>query len=125
MGLSTRDESSSRRSSAPRRSTSASSQAQRADAAGTVAGLVSWPRSLAPLRHRRYAALWIGAFASNDGTWMETVGVGILVTSQTGQAGWAGIVAAAAFVPNALFGPLGGALADRLPRRRLILATTT
>ena len=86
---------------------------------------VSWPRSLAPLRHRRYAALWIGAFASNVGTWMETVGVGILVTSQTGQAGWAGIVAAAAFVPNALFGPLGGALADRLPRRRLILATTT
>jgi MFS family permease len=56
---------------------------------------------------------------------METVGVGILVTSQTGQAGWAGIVAAAAFLPNALVGPLGGALADRLPRRRLLLATTT
>ncbi|HEV3450943.1 MAG TPA: MFS transporter, partial [Acidimicrobiia bacterium] len=82
-------------------------------------------RSLAPLRHRRYAALWTGAFASNVGTWMETVGVGILVTSQTGQAGWAGIVAAAAFLPNALVGPLGGALADRLPRRRLLLATTT
>jgi predicted MFS family arabinose efflux permease len=86
---------------------------------------VAWPRSLAPLRHRRYAALWTGAFASNVGTWMETVGVGILVTSQTGQAGWAGIVAAAAFIPNALVGPLGGALADRLPRRRLLLATTT
>jgi MFS family permease len=86
---------------------------------------VAWPRSLAPLRHRRYAAVWTGAFASNVGTWMETVGVGILVTSQTGQAGWAGIVAAAAFVPNALLGPLGGALADRLPRRRLLLTTTT
>jgi predicted MFS family arabinose efflux permease len=86
---------------------------------------VAWPRSLAPLRHRRYAALWTGAFASNVGTWMETVGVGILVTSQTGQAGWAGIVAAAAFILNALVGPLGGALADRLPRRRLLLGTTT
>ena len=86
---------------------------------------MAWPRSLAPLRHRRYAALWTGAFASNVGTWMETVGVGILVTAQTGQAGWAGIVAAAAFIPNALLGPLGGALADRLPRRRLLLATTT
>jgi predicted MFS family arabinose efflux permease len=86
---------------------------------------VAWPRSLAPLRHRRYAALWTGAFASNVGTWMETVGVAILVTSQTGQAGWAGIVAAAAFLPNALVGPLGGALADRLPRRWLLLATTT
>jgi MFS family permease len=86
---------------------------------------VAWPRSLAPLRHRRYAALWVGAFASNIGTWMETVGVGILVTASTGQAGWAGIVAAAAFLPNALTGPLGGALADRIPRRRILLATTT
>jgi Transmembrane secretion effector len=86
---------------------------------------VPWPSALAPLRHRRYAALWVGGFASNVGTWMETVGVGILVTSQTGQAGWAGIVAAAAFLPNALLGPLGGALADRLPRRRLLLATTS
>jgi len=77
------------------------------------------------MRHRRYAALWTGGFASNVGTWMETVGVGILVTSQTGQAGWAGIVAAAAFIPNALLGPLGGALADRLPRRRMLLATTS
>ena len=48
---------------------------------------MAWPRSLSPLRHRRYAALWVGAFASNIGTWMETVGVGILVTDATGQAG--------------------------------------
>jgi MFS family permease len=56
---------------------------------------------------------------------METVGVGILVTTRTGQAGWTGLVAAAGFLPNALVGPIGGALADRLPRRRLLLATTT
>ncbi|HEY6318871.1 MAG TPA: MFS transporter [Acidimicrobiia bacterium] len=86
---------------------------------------MAWPRSLAPLRHRRYAALWVGAFASNIGTWMETVGVGILVTASTGQAGWAGLVAAAGFLPNALTGPLGGALADRVPRRRILLCTTT
>jgi MFS family permease len=83
------------------------------------------PRSLAPLRHRRYAAFWFGAFASNIGTWMETVAVGILVTSQTGQAGWAGLVAAAGFVPNALLGPLGGALADRVPRRTLLLGSVS
>jgi len=83
------------------------------------------PRSLAPLRHRRYAAFWTGAFASNIGTWMETVAVGVLVTTQTGQAGWAGLVAAAAFVPNAFLGPLGGALADRIPRRRLLLGSVT
>lgn len=82
------------------------------------------PLSLAPLRHRPFAALWTGAFCSNIGTWMEAVAVGILVTEITGQAVWAAIVAAAAFVPNALIGPLGGALADRVPRRRLLLGTT-
>lgn len=83
------------------------------------------PLSLRPLRHRPYARLWVGAFTSNIGTWMEMIGVGIYVTSATGQAKWTGLVAAAGFVPNAVVGPIGGALADRLPRRVLLLATTS
>lgn len=83
------------------------------------------PKPLAPLRHRRFALLWTGAFVSNIGTWMETVGVGILVTSTTGRATWTGVVAAAGFVPAAVLGPIGGALADRLDRKRLLLVTTT
>ena len=47
------------------------------------------------------------------------------MTSSTGQAGWAGLVAAAGFVPTAFLAPLGGALADRLPRRTLLLTTTS
>lgn len=85
---------------------------------------VALPRSFAPLRHRPFALLWTGAFLSNIGTWMEAVAVGVLVTTETDQAGWAGLVAAAAFVPNGVLGPIGGALADRLPRRLLLLATT-
>jgi len=81
-------------------------------------------RSFAPLRHRQFALLWTGAFVSNIGTWMETVGVGVLVTTETGQAGWAGLVAAAGFVPTAFLAPIGGALADRVPRRQLLLLTT-
>jgi MFS family permease len=81
-------------------------------------------RSFAPFRHRRFTLLWAGAFVSNIGTWMETIGVGILVTTATGQAGWTGLVAAAGFVPTAVLAPLGGALADRVPRRRLLLTTT-
>lgn len=54
---------------------------------------------------------------------MESIAIGILVTKTTGQSQWAGLVAAAAFVPGAVLNPLGGALADRLSRR-LILATT-
>jgi MFS family permease len=56
---------------------------------------------------------------------METVGVGILVTTETGKAGWTGLVAAAGFLPTALLAPLGGALADRVPRRTLLLSTTS
>lgn len=72
-----------------------------------------------------FAILWTGAFVSNIGTWMETVGVGILVTEATGEAIWTGLVAAAGFLPSAVLGPVGGALADRVPRRRLLLITTT
>jgi MFS family permease len=67
--------------------------------------------------------LWFGAFVSNIGTWMETVGVGIYVTAKTGQAGWTGLAAAAGFVPQAVLAPLGGALADRIPRRTLLLTS--
>jgi len=55
---------------------------------------------------------------------METVAVGILVTEVTGLAVWATLVAAAGFVPNAFLGPIGGALADRIPRRRMLLGAT-
>ena len=41
---------------------------------------------------------------------MEAVALGIYVQKTTGQAAWTGTVAAAAFVPIAIIGPLGGAL---------------
>jgi MFS family permease len=80
--------------------------------------------SFAPFRHRPFALFWSGAFVSNIGTWMETVAFGIYVTSRTGQAVWPGLVAAATFVPTAFLGPVGGALADRMPRKVLLLTTT-
>lgn len=79
----------------------------------------------APFRHRTFLAFWTGAFLSNIGTWMEAVGIGIYITNRTGQAGWTGLVAAAGFLPGGLLGPVGGALADRLPRKQLLLTTTT
>lgn len=78
----------------------------------------------APFRHRVYLAFWTGAFLSNIGTWMEAVGIGIYITQRTHQAGWTGLVAAAGFLPSGLLGPVGGALADRIPRKRLLLTTT-
>jgi MFS family permease len=80
--------------------------------------------SFAPLRHKAYARLWTGAFVSNIGTWMESIALGIYVQKHTGQAAWTGTVAAAAFLPIAFFSPIGGALADRYPRRLLMIATS-
>ena len=82
------------------------------------------PKSLSPLRHRPFAAVWSGAFISNIGTWMETVAVAILVTKITDRAIWAAIIAAAAFLPGAFLGPVGGALADRYERKRVLILTT-
>ena len=61
---------------------------------------------------------------SNVGTWMETVAVGDLVAQRTGEAGWTGLVAAAGFLPMGLMGPIGGAIADRVDRRRFVFVTT-
>jgi len=81
-------------------------------------------KALAPFRHPAYARLWTGAFVSNIGTWMETLALGTYVQHVTHQAAWTGTIAAAGFVPIAFFGPLGGALADRFPRKLLLMGTT-
>jgi MFS family permease len=75
-----------------------------------------------PLRHRNYALLWGAGLVSNVGTWMQAVAVGALLISSTGQATWAVLVAAAAFLPIGLLSPVGGALADRVARRPVLIA---
>lgn len=74
--------------------------------------------SLEPLRSRDFSLLWSAGLVSGIGTWMQTVAVGALVTARTGQASWTALVAVAAFLPIGLLAPVGGALADRLDRRR-------
>jgi MFS family permease len=81
------------------------------------------PSSLRALRHRDYSLLFVGGLVSNVGTWMETVAVGALVVAATDQAIWAALVAVAAFLPIGVLSPVGGALADRVDRRRFIVAT--
>ena len=80
--------------------------------------------SLQPLRHRQFALVWSAALVSNIGSWVQTVAIGVLVTELTGQARWTGLVAAAAFLPIGLLSPVGGVMADRADRRRILLLTT-
>ena len=76
--------------------------------------------SLQPFRHRSFTLLWAAGFISCIGSWMQTVAVGALVISNTGSATWAVLVAAGAFLPIGVLSPIGGALADRLPRRPVL-----
>jgi MFS family permease len=76
--------------------------------------------SLRPLRYRNFSLLWSASLVSNVGSWMQTVAVGALVISRTGQASWAVLIAAGAFLPIGLLSPLGGALADRVRRKPVI-----
>jgi len=77
--------------------------------------------SVRPFRHRSFTLLWIAGFISYVGSWMQTVAVGALVISDTGSATWAVLVAAGAFLPIGVLSPIGGALADRLPRRPVLM----
>jgi MFS family permease len=79
------------------------------------------PSSLRPFRHRSFTLLWAAGFISCIGSWMQTVAVGALIISNTGSATWAVLVAAGAFLPIGVLSPIGGALADRLPRRPVLI----
>src|SRR6202050_2555049 len=76
--------------------------------------------SLRPFRHRSFTLLWTGGVISTVGSWMPTVAGGALILSHTPSATWAVLVAAGGFLPIGLLSPIGGALADRLPRRPVL-----
>ncbi|MFF7475849.1 MFS transporter [Streptomyces sp. NPDC008092] len=81
---------------------------------------------LATLTVRVFRRYLLGQLTSNIGTWMQRAAQDLLVLRLTGGSGSAvGIVTALQFLPQTLFGLTGGVLADRCPRRRLLLITQT
>jgi MFS family permease len=76
--------------------------------------------SLAVPNYRRY---FTGQLISLSGTWMQTVAALWLVLSLTGSGLAVGLTTALQFLPMLLIGAWGGLLADRVPKRRLLLAT--
>ena len=70
--------------------------------------------------YRRYFA---GQVISVSGNWMQTVAEMWLIVQLTGSGAAVGLTAGLQFVPILLFGAWGGLLADRLPKRRLLMVT--
>jgi MFS family permease len=81
------------------------------------------PRPLDALRQRDYRWFWIGAFISNTGGWMQNATIPYVVFQLTGKAGEVGLTGFFQYLPFMVMGIAGGALADRFPRRRLLLVT--
>jgi MFS family permease len=79
--------------------------------------------ALVAFRFRDFRLFWIGALVSNTGSWVQNVTVPFVVYELTGSAAWVGVTGFLQFLPMVLVGPLGGALADRHPRRRVLLVT--
>ncbi|MGH2626964.1 MAG: MFS transporter, partial [Anaerolineales bacterium] len=81
------------------------------------------PGAFAPLRHRNYRLLWSGLLVSNTGGWMQFTALGYLMDQLTRAPVYLGLLGVTQAVPRLLFAFLGGVLADRMDRRRVLLAT--
>jgi MFS family permease len=81
---------------------------------------VKLPSGLAPLRERDFALYWYGQVTSQIGTWANLTTTSWLLYQLTSSPVLLGLNGLARFVPVLLFTPLGGAVADRVRRRRLV-----
>ena len=77
----------------------------------------------AALRYRNFALLWSGLIASNIGTWMQNVAVGWLMLQLTNSALWLGLQGLCFALPMIFLPLLGGAVADRVNRIKLLYIT--
>jgi MFS family permease len=75
----------------------------------------------AALRHRTFRRIFIGAFLSNIGTWMQNVVLGALAYDLTRSPTFVGVLLFAQLGPLLLFSLVGGLLADMVDRRRLLV----
>ena len=75
------------------------------------------------LRIPNYRLYFTGQAISLSGTWMQGVAQAWLVLDLTGSGTALGLVSSLQFLPVLLFGPLGGVIADRFDKRKILYAT--
>lgn len=77
----------------------------------------------AALRYRNFTLLWSGLIVSNIGTWMQNVAVGWLMLQLTNSALWLGLQGLCFALPMIFLPFVGGAVADRVNRIKLLYVT--
>ncbi|MCC6457725.1 MAG: MFS transporter [Caldilineaceae bacterium] len=91
-------------------------------AAVTVA-TSGWAKMSPALRSRNFRLFWLGQLVSVIGTSVQVVAEGWLIYDLTGSTFWLGMVGLLGLLPVLPVSLVGGLIIDRVPRRKLILAT--
>ncbi|HEY8347380.1 MAG TPA: MFS transporter [Symbiobacteriaceae bacterium] len=77
------------------------------------------------MRHRNFALFWFGFLVSNAGAWIQSVAQGWLVYDISDSAVWLGAIGFVRAFPLMLLAPVGGTVADRFSKRKILYTTQT
>ena len=80
------------------------------------------PGTFRALRHRDFRLLWTGQLLSLTGSWMQSAAQGWLVLRLTDSPFFLGLIGFCTFAPGLVFALPAGVVADRFPRRTMLLA---
>ncbi|MGE0542219.1 MAG: MFS transporter [Dehalococcoidia bacterium] len=83
----------------------------------------SWLKPFESLENANFRYYWLGTLVSSLGTRLQSLALAWLVLKLTGSSLALGLVLTVESIPILLFSLFGGAMADRLPKRRILLAT--
>jgi MFS family permease len=79
----------------------------------------------AALAHSAFRWVFVGTFASNIGTWMQNVALLAFADQLSHKASYVGLVTLAQLGPILLLSPFGGAIADVVNRKTIMIAAAT
>jgi MFS family permease len=86
---------------------------------------MTWEQTFTALKYPNYRLWFWSQMFSMFGTWMESTALGFLVFDLTKSPAYLGLVGFASGVPTWLFMLYAGVIADRMPRRNLMIITQT
>ncbi|MFF7331195.1 MFS transporter [Streptomyces sp. NPDC090306] len=82
-----------------------------------------WAMDTRPLRHPAFRRLWTSTIVTSVGSQLTAVAVPKQIYDITGSSAWVGYASLAGLVPLVVFALWGGAIADSMDRRKLLLIT--
>jgi len=81
--------------------------------------------TFASLSNYNYRLYFIGQGISLSGTWLQMIAQGWLIFELTHSGTYVGLLTAAQFFPVLLLGPVGGLIADRFAKQKILYVTQT